>query len=211
MSQKPSKSLILNYESGVISTTAKEASSPITAVTARIMDFHRVSDGSRYRGHPYCPQSQHRIQTSAWPLVAAQTVSVCSLYCLCFPWHSNLNPHVLIFAQTVLGFLHLRASNSFTFLPQASAKAQGPHDQVCQPLYSSTSLLYLSCPSLCCEGTRTATLRRESYFGSRLRWHSPPGWGNGSRWLSVVMGAYCRCWLISQQDRRQKGGSRAKL
>lgn len=185
-------SLIFSYEFGKLPSPQQQQHT----------DFHMVSGGSRYRGHSNFSMAfgDNAYHGHLKPLLLI-------LY-LAF-WCSKL-PHVNLCSN------HSRISPPLSFklfhIPSTS-QFKGPRTSWPGPsaalLLRITSLRRL--PSLRCERTRAASLRREIYFGSWLRWCSPPRWGNGSRGLSVVMGAYCRCWLISQRDRRQKAGNRDKL
>lgn len=125
MSEKPSLSLILNSESGIINATAKEAFLPPTVSLSTDHGFHTGPGSSRDQRYPHGLQRRHRPQTSTQPSAAAQTPDIYSLYCLCFSWPSDLNSHVtglLIFAQSSLRLLQLSAPTSSIFLSQTRSK-----------------------------------------------------------------------------------------
>lgn len=75
-SQKPSVSLILNYESAIIDTTAKEAPWPFTVSSSTDHNLYVVSGDSVDHRHLHGLQGQHKPRTSAWSLTAVWTTDI---------------------------------------------------------------------------------------------------------------------------------------
>lgn len=71
--EKPSMSLILNYNSAVIiNTTAKEDYMQLQSAAAQITDFYMVFGNSMDHRHPHGLQWQPWLWTSAWLPVASR-------------------------------------------------------------------------------------------------------------------------------------------